>query len=164
MVDFLDFASKNAFFIAYVAKKQYLCGRKGQSQKLKTKKYTIMMKKQSILIFLLLLIAAGMSAEPVIRVVSNNGSDREFATANVRKLVLSAEAVNIVDNEGSVLLTVPFAEIARVEFGEGAPTAVSATLVKDDDAVKIIENGQVYILRGGKKYTIMGMEVGGSTK
>ena len=123
-----------------------------------------MKKKRSILILSLLLVATGMSADPIVRVVSNNGSDRAFATENVRKLVLSAEAVDIVNNEGSVLLSVPFAVIARVEFGDGTPTpptptVVSATLVKDDEAVKIVENGQVYILRSGKKYTIMGVEV-----
>lgn len=122
------------------------------------------MKKRRLLFFSLLLIAAGMSAEPIVRVVSNNGSDQTFATESVRKLVLSADAVDIVNNEGSVLLSVPFAEIARVEFGEGTPTAVSTALVKDDETVKIVENGQVYILRSGKKYTIMGVEVIERTK
>ena len=102
-----------------------------------------------------------MSAEPIVRVVNNNGSDKAFATESVRKLVLSADAVDVVNNAGTVLLSVPFAEIARVEFTDGmpAPNAVPTTLVKDADAVKIVENGQVYILRSGKKYTIMGVEV-----
>ena len=119
------------------------------------------MKKRRLLFFSLLLLAAGMSAEPVVRVVNNNGSDRAFATESVRKLVLSADAVDIVNNAGSVLLSVPFAEIARIEFTEETPTptAVSTALVKDEEAVKIYENGQVYILRSGKKYTIMGVEV-----
>ena len=123
------------------------------------------MKKRRLLFFSLLLVAAGMSAEPIVRVVSNNGSDRAFATESVRKLVLSADAVDIVNNEGSVLLSVPFAEIARVEFGEGTPTGIpNATIVRDEEAVKVYENGQVYILRSGKKYTIMGVEVVERTK
>lgn len=119
------------------------------------------MKKRRLLFFSLLLWAAGMSAEPVVRVVNSNGSNQAFATESVRKLILSADAVDVVNQEGSVLLSVPFAEIARVEFTDGTPTpstptAVPAALIKDDETVKIMEQGQVYILRNGKKYTIMG--------
>ena len=124
-----------------------------------------MKKKRSIFILSLLLVVAGMSANPIIRVVGNNGSDQAFATENVHKLVLSADAVDIVNNEGSVLLSVPFAEIARVEFGEGTPTGIpNVTIVRDEEVVKVYENGQVYILRSGKKYTIMGVEVIERTK
>lgn len=125
----------------------------------------IMKKKRSIFILSFLLAAVWMSADPIVRVVSSNGSDQAFAMENVHKLVLSADTVDIVNNEGSVLLSVPFAEIARVEFGEGTPTAIpNTTIVRDEETVKVYENGQVYILRSGKKYTIMGVEVVERTK
>ena len=120
------------------------------------------MKKRKLLILSLLLVAVGICAEPIVRVVSTGGSDKAFATENVRKLVLSADAVDVVNNAGSVLLSVPLAEIVRVEFADGTPdpaAALPTTLVHDSEAVKIIENGQVYILHAGRKYTIMGVEV-----
>ena len=106
-----------------------------------------------------LLVALVVSADPIVRVVSTNAPDEAFTTDQVRKLVLTPTEVEVVNNEGSVLLSVPVSDIARVEFAEGTPTAVEATIQRDDDAVKIIENGQVYILRNGKKYTIIGIEV-----
>ncbi|MBR1877503.1 MAG: hypothetical protein IJ814_00705 [Paludibacteraceae bacterium] len=123
-----------------------------------------MKKKRRLLFLSLLLMAVGANAEPIVRVVSNNGSDKAFATESVRKLVLSADAVNVVNSAGSVLLSVPFAEIARVEFADGTPTPSTPTVVptaqvREAEAVKVMENGHVYILRSGKKYTIMGVEV-----
>ena len=114
-----------------------------------------------ILFLPLLLLAVMASAEPVVRVVSANGSDKAFATDDVRKLVLSADAVDVVSSAGSVLLSVPAAEIARVEFTDGTPTPTATVepVVQDNKTVKIMENGQVYILHSGKKYTIMGIEV-----
>ena len=102
-----------------------------------------------------------VSAEPIVRVVSTNGSDKAFATDNVRKLVLTSSSVDVVNNAGAVLMSVPKSDIARVEFTDGAPDTegIESTLVEDEKAVKIIEHGQVYILRSGKKYTIMGVEV-----
>ena len=117
------------------------------------------MKRVLMLPLLLLAVTAG--AEPVVRVVSANGSDKAFATDNVRKLVLTTDAVDVVSSAGSVLLSVPAAEITRVEFADGTPTPTATVepVVRDDKTVKIIENGQVYILHNGKKYTIMGVEV-----
>ena len=114
---------------------------------------------KKFLLLPLLLIAMTAGAESIVLVASTNGSDSVFAIDQVRKLVLTSASVDIVNNEGSVLLSVPKADIARVEFTDGTPTAVEATIVQDNDAVKIIEHGQVYILRCGKKYTIMGVEV-----
>ncbi len=119
-----------------------------------------MMKK--FLFIPLLLMTVAVAAEPIVRVVNTNGSDKAFATDNVRRLVLTATAVDVENNEGIVLVSVPLAEIARVEFTDGTPgqtTSVEATLLYDEDAVKIIEHGQVYILRSGRKYTIMGVAV-----
>lgn len=116
--------------------------------------------KQKILLLPLLLLAVMASAEPIVRVVNANGSAKSFATDNVRKLVLTSSAVDIVNREGSVLLSVPLTEIARVEFTEGEPTtALPTTLLPQEKATKVIENGQVYILNNGRKYTIMGVEV-----
>ena len=121
------------------------------------------------LLFLpLLLIAVAVSGEQIVRVISTSGLDKAFATDQVRKLVLTSTAVDVVNIEGSVLLSVPSAEIARVEFTEGEPdpkpdpdptTAVGATIVNDNGVTKIIEGGQVYIINSGRKYTIMGVEV-----
>ena len=121
-----------------------------------------MLMKKTVLLLPLLLLAVAVSAEPIVRIVSAGGSSKAFATEEVRKLVLSADQVDVVNNAGSVLISVPKADIARVEIADGTPgtaTAVEATIVQDEKAVKIIENGQVYILRSGKKYTVMGVEV-----
>lgn len=117
---------------------------------------------RKILFLPLVLLAVMVSAEPVVRIVGTNGSGKSFATDQVHKLVLLSDAVDVVGNQGSVLLSVPLAELVRVEFAEGAPdtpTIVEATLVKDANAIKVIEHGQVYILSNGRKYTIMGVEV-----
>ena len=115
--------------------------------------------KKHFLFLPFLLVTLVVSAEPIVRIVSTNAPDEAFATDQVRKLILTSTEVEVVNNEGSVLLSVPVSDIARVEFAEGTPTAIEATIQRDDEAVKIIEHGQVYILRSGKKYTIMGIEV-----
>ncbi len=116
--------------------------------------------KRKILLLPLLLLTVLASTEPIVRVVNANGSEKTFASDNVRKLVLSTSAVDIVNQEGSVLLSVPLTEIARVEFTESeANTALPTTLKPDGKATKVMENGKVYILNNGKKYTIMGVEV-----
>lgn len=117
---------------------------------------------RKILILPLLLFAMLSSAEPIVRIVGTNGLDKSFAADQVHKLVLQLDAVDVVNVQGSLLLSVPWADIARVEFADGTPeeqTAVETTIVKDANAVKVIEHGQVYILTNGKKYTIMGVEV-----
>ena len=123
---------------------------------------------KKFLLLPLLLIAMTAGAESIVLVASTNGSDSVFAIDQVRKLVLTSTAVDVVNIEGSVLLSVPSAEIARVEFTEGEPdpkpdpdptTAVGATIVNDNGVTKIIEGGQVYIINSGRKYTIMGVEV-----
>lgn len=121
-----------------------------------------MSMNRKILFLPLLLLAVMASAEPFVRIVGTNGSGKSFATDQVHKLVLLSDAVDVMDGQGSVLLSVPLAEIARVEFTDGTPnqeTAIEATLVKDANAIKLIENNQVYILSNGRKYTIMGVEV-----
>lgn len=121
-----------------------------------------MSMNRKILFLPLLLLAVMASAEPIVRIVGTNGSSNAFATDQVHKLVLLSDAVDVMDGQGSVLLSVPLAEIARVEFTDATPnqeTAIEATLVKDANAIKLIENNQVYILSNGRKYTIMGVEV-----
>ena len=117
--------------------------------------------KRKFLLLPLLLLAVVTYAEPIVRMVNANGTAKSFATEDVRKLVLSTSAVNIVNQEGTVLFSVPLTEIARVEFDEGVPTteAIHTTTHPQEKVVKIIENGQVYILKYGKKYTITGIEV-----
>ena len=115
--------------------------------------------KKTVLLLPLMLIAVAVSSEPIVRVVSAGGLSTVFARDEVRKLVLSADQVDVVNNAGSVLLTVPKTDIVRVEFADGTLDAVETMVVQDEKTVKIIENGQVYILHSGKKYTIMGVEV-----
>ena len=118
-----------------------------------------MMKKLLFLPLLLLVVAAG--GVPIVRIVSTNGPDSAFATDNVHKLVLSTDTVEVVSNEGSVLLSVPLTEILRVELTDGTPDPGSATetVLQDDETAKILEHGHVYILHSGRKYTVMGIEV-----
>jgi len=118
------------------------------------------MKK--ILLLPFMLIVTAVSAEPIVRIVSTIGPDKAFATGNVHKLVLTSTSVDVLNHADSVLLSVPKADIARAEFTEGTPDPVSAvesTLMQNDKAVKIIEHGQVYILRDDRKFTVMGVEV-----
>ena len=121
----------------------------------------LMMKK--ILLFVpLLLLAVAASAEPIVRVVSTSGPDKAFATDNVRKLVLSADAVDVVNSEGSVLLSVPKSDIARVEFGDGTPdtpTAINDVQSDDVQGTKVLRDGQLYILFKGAMYNVQGQKV-----
>ena len=118
-----------------------------------------MKKKRRIFILSLLLMAVGMSAEPIVRVVSTGGSDNAFATESVRKLVLSTEGVDVVNNAGTVLLSVPKADIVRVEFAEGTPdtpTAVEQVASDQVQCTKFIRNGQLYIMYKGTMYDVQG--------
>lgn len=118
-----------------------------------------MAKKRRLPILSLLLVAVGMSAEPIVRVVSAGGSEQAFATEDVRKLVLSAEQVDVVNNAGTVLLSVPRADIARVEFAEGTPdtpTAVEQIADDQEQCTKFIRDGKLYILYKGTMYDVQG--------
>ena len=64
----------------------------------------------------MLLCALALQAEHVVRVVSTGSSAQEFARDNVHKLVLSATSVDVLSPAGSVLLSVPVDNIARVEL------------------------------------------------
>ena len=114
------------------------------------------MKKGRLL--LLLLVAVGASAEPIVRVVSANGSDKAFATEDVHKLVLTTDVVDVVNNAGSVLLSVPLAEIACVEFAEGIPTPTDVSQIQSDkvQCTKVLRDGQLYILYQGTMYNAQG--------
>ena len=116
------------------------------------------MKKIFLFMALCLISVLAAQAEPIVRVVGG-AEDKAFASGSVHKLVLTSTSVDIVSKDGYLLLSVPVSQTLRVEFTDGTPTTVEATIIKDDEAVKIIEHGQVYILRSGKKYTIMGVEV-----
>ena len=118
---------------------------------------------RKILILPLLLVAMLANANPIVRFVSTDGSNQPFAADDVRKITLNPTAVDVLGSQGSVLLSIPLAELARVEFAEGTtpdtPTAIEATLVPNSETIKIIENGHVYIVNGGRKYTVMGVEI-----
>ena len=103
--------------------------------------------------------AAAMYGEPIVRVVNTNGPDKAFATENVRKLVLSADAVDVVNNSGYVLLSVPLADIVRIEFAEGTPDTPTDVRQAANDNVqctKIIRDGQLYIMYKGAMYNVQG--------
>lgn len=74
------------------------------------------MKTRIIICSSLLLCALALQAEPVVRVVNTGSTAQEFARDNVHKLVLSANSVDVVSPAGSVLLSVPVDNIARVEL------------------------------------------------
>lgn len=110
----------------------------------------------------LLLLAMLANADPIVRFVSTDGSNQPFAANDVRKIALNPTTVDVLGNQEAVLLSIPLAELARVEFAESTPdtpTAIEATLVPNSETVKFIENGHVYIVNGGRKYTVMGVEV-----
>ncbi|MCR5050947.1 MAG: hypothetical protein K6A36_07690 [Paludibacteraceae bacterium] len=119
------------------------------------------MNKKHFLLLPLLLCAMVVSAEPIVRVVSTNGLDRAFATDQVRKLALSAEAVDVVNNAGSVLLSVPKTDIARIEFTEGTPTGIDnlSPALPSREGVKVLRDGQLYIMYKGQMYNVQGKKV-----
>lgn len=121
------------------------------------------MNSKHFLILPLLMIAVSMMAEPIVRVVSNS-ADKAFATDDVRKLVLTAENVDVVNDAGTVLMTVPVANSVRVELTEGTPTPTAIDQVQSTDrftdrAQKILRNGQILILHNGNMYDVRGAEV-----
>lgn len=110
----------------------------------------------------LLLLAMLANADPIVRFVSTDGSNQPFAANDVRKIALNPTTVDVLGNQEAVLLSIPLAELARVEFAESTPdtpTAIEVTHVPNSETVKFIENGHVYIVNGGRKYTVMGVEV-----
>ena len=61
-----------------------------------------MIKK--ILVLALLQLALTVSAEPILRVVCTDGVEKEFAVDDVHKLMLSEDNVEVVGNDGLILL------------------------------------------------------------
>ena len=121
------------------------------------------MNSKHFLILPLLMIAVSMMAEPIVRVVSNS-ADKAFATDDVRKLVLTAENVDVVNDAGTVLMTVPVANSVRVELTEGTPTPTGMDGVQSTDrftdrAQKILRDGQILILHNSHTYPLTGQEV-----
>lgn len=115
--------------------------------------------KRKILFLPLLLLAVMASAEPMVRIVDTGGADNEFATDNVRKLVLKSTAVDVVNNEGTVLLSVPVSDILRVEFAEGTPTEMNQVQNDNVKGVKMLRDGQLFILYNGTMYDMQGRKV-----
>lgn len=110
-------------------------------------------------LFIPLLIAVlAASGAPVVRIVDAAGADKDFAIDKIHKLVLTSTVVEVVNNEGSVLLSVPASDIVRVELtdSESTPTSFPAVPMDDTQPTKIIRNGQIYILYNGAIYTIQG--------
>ena len=110
-------------------------------------------------LFIPLLIAVlAASGAPVVRIVDAAGADKDFAIDKIHKLVLTSTIVEVVNNEGSVLLSVPASDIVRVELtdSESTPTSFPAVPMDDTQPTKILRNGQIYILYNGAIYTIQG--------
>lgn len=106
----------------------------------------------------LLLAVLAASGAPVVRIVDAAGADKDFAIDKIHKLVLTSTVVEVVNNEGSVLLSVPASDIVRVELtdSESTPTSFPAVPMDDTQPTKILRNGQIYILYNGAIYTIQG--------
>lgn len=106
----------------------------------------------------LLLAVLAASGAPVVRIVDAAGADKDFAIDKIHKLVLTSTIVEVVNNEGSVLLSVPASDIVRVELtdSESTPTSFPAVPMDDTQPTKILRNGQIYILYNGAIYTIQG--------
>ena len=124
-----------------------------------------MIKK--ILILPLLLIAMTVNAEQIIRVVCTDGMETEFAVDDVHKFVLSKDNVEVVGNDGLILLNVALDDIVRVEFEDNTSTSIDdiKSIPKPiKNALKVLEHGQVYIISNGKKYTLHGVEVDNTGK
>ena len=106
----------------------------------------------------LLLAVLAASGAPVVRIVDAAGADKDFAIDKIHKLVLTSTIVEVVNNEGSVLLSVPASDIVRVELtdSESTPTSFPTVPMDDTQPTKILRNGQIYILYNGAIYTIQG--------
>lgn len=113
--------------------------------------------KRWLFIPLLMAVLAANGA-PVVRIVDAAGADKDIAINKIHKLVLTSTVVEVVNNEGSVLLSVPASDIVRVELtdSESTPTSFPAVPMDDTQPTKILRNGQIYILYNGAIYTIQG--------
>ena len=123
----------------------------------KSQKRMYMNSKRWLFIPLLIAVLAASGA-PVVRIVDAAGADKDFAIDKIHKLVLTSTVVEVVNNEGSVLLSVPVSDIVRVELtdSESTPTSFPAVPMDDTRPTKILRNGQIYILYNGAIYTIQG--------
>ena len=120
---------------------------------------------KKIIILPLLLIAVAVSAEPIVRVLKTDGSDKAFAKDEVHKFVFHSDGMDVVNHAGTVLMNVPVADFARVEFTDGTPTPEQPTAVdqvpSDQSPItnKFLRNGMLYILHNGTMYNVQGQTV-----
>jgi len=105
-----------------------------------------------------------------IAAYATSGLDLSFSSSNEEVTTVSATGlVSVVHRPGEVVITIsqegndnyePAESIVwNLQIVGSGETGVAETAMKNDKAVKIMVNGQVFILRGGKTYTVSGMLV-----
>ena len=119
---------------------------------------------KKIIILPLLLIAVAVSAEPIVRVLKTDGSDKAFAKDEVHKFVFHSDGMDVVNHAGAVLMNVPVADFVRVEFTDGTPTPEQPTAVDQVQrdkvqCTKVLRNGQLYLKNEGQMYDVRGFRV-----
>ena len=96
--------------------------------------------KKHIFLALALLMAVGMNAEPIVRIVGTNAHDEAFATDQVRKLVLTSTEVEVMNDEGWYTLSMDEWEYlfcgrtdAAHLFGMGSVNGINGTILLPDN-------------------------------
>lgn len=122
--------------------------------------------KTKLLILLLLLAVSGqrsaLRADEVVRLEPADGSASEYSVAELLRVELSGDSIRFIRTDGTLVAEVYKYDYVQLIIADSGHTAVAQTASSQEPKAKcqkLIKNGQVYILFGGKLYNISGNKI-----
>jgi hypothetical protein len=102
-----------------------------------------------------------LSAEKVVRLESLNGLDTNYPVSDLLRVEFIGDSIRFIEQDGSLAAEVYKYDYVKLLIADDEdPTGIENTNANANaKAVKIIRDGQVYILWGDKAYRIDGTEV-----
>ena len=119
------------------------------------------LNKMRNIAFLLLVCASFAQAEQVAKLEPVAGAETEYSVESLLRVELEGDSIRFIEKDGSVAAEVYKYDYVKLTFAEKEDQAIQEPKAKNHDlkAQKILHNGQIYILFGGKAYHITGAEV-----
>lgn len=97
------------------------------------------------------------SADEVVRLKPVAGSESEYSVAELLRVELAGDSIRFIGTDGALVAEVYKYDYVQLTIADNATTAVEDNGERAKvEAVKVIIDGQVYILLGDKLYNISG--------